>query len=342
MVGSASTISLEGDEYVRRETRDDASAGADAFGLDLEFRERVAPAFRFLHDRYWRIEVSGVHNVPKSGPALLVANHSGALPFDGAMICTSADSSGRVVRFLYDRFVEALGPVAAFYRKVGGAPATRQNAIQLLQAGESVLIFPEGVPGVAKPFSERYHLQTFSPGFARLALALDVPVVPVAVVGAEEIYPLVGRAEGVGRILGAPYVPITPFFPVLGTPRRAAAAHQVVDPLRQAAAAPPGRERSPVAARTHRGRRRAAAGPGHGRALEAPPPLGLLRMREAADTARTYLRIGGEVFPVYGDTLRGFSPMAADVGGASRFVYESLDELYFALVNLWVARAGDS
>jgi 1-acyl-sn-glycerol-3-phosphate acyltransferase len=216
VIGTASTISLEGDERVTRETRDDASAGADPFGLDLEFRERVAPAFRFLHDRYWRIEVSGAHNVPKSGPALLVANHSGALPFDGAMICTSADQSGRIVRFLYDRFVEALGPVAAFYRKVGGAPATRQNAIQLLQAGESVLIFPEGVPGVAKPFSERYRLQTFSPGFARLALALDVPVVPVAVIGAEEIYPLVGRAEGVGRILGAPYVPITPFFPVLG------------------------------------------------------------------------------------------------------------------------------
>lgn len=216
MIGNATTISLEGDERVEREPRDDASAGDDPFGLDREFRERVAPAFRFLHDRYWRIDVSGAHNIPKSGPALLVANHSGALPFDGAMICTSADHSGRVVRFLYDRFVEALGPVAAFYRKVGGAPATRQNAIQLLQAGESVLIFPEGVPGVAKPFSERYHLQTFSPGFARLALALDVPVVPVAVVGAEEIYPLVGRAEGVGRILGAPYVPITPFFPVLG------------------------------------------------------------------------------------------------------------------------------
>src|SRR5207247_7585091 len=113
-------------------------------------------------------------------------------------------------------FVENMGAVATFYRKVGGAVATRENALALLQAGELVLLFPEGVPGVAKTFAERYRLQQFSSGFVRLATALDVPVVPVAVVGAEEIYPVVGRAEGGGRFLGVPYVPVTPFFPLLG------------------------------------------------------------------------------------------------------------------------------
>jgi 1-acyl-sn-glycerol-3-phosphate acyltransferase len=191
--------------------------GDDPFGLDLAFRERVAPIFRFLYERYWRVEAMGLHNVPASGPLLFVSNHSGALPFDGAMICTALHlHDRRVARFLYDRFVANVAPVDTFYRRVGGVPAARESALDLLKRNEQVVIFPEGVSGVAKPFSDRYRLRSFSPGFARLALALDVPVVPVAVVGAEEIYPLVGRAEGMGKLLGMPYVPITPFFPVLG------------------------------------------------------------------------------------------------------------------------------
>ncbi len=189
----------------------------DPFGLDLRFRERVVPAFKFLFSRYWRVEAMGLHNIPADGPLLFVSNHSGALPFDGAMICTALHlHDRRVARFLYDRFVTNVGPVDTFYRRVGGVPAARENALELLKRGENVVIFPEGVSGVAKPFSDRYRLRAFSPGFARLALALDVPVIPVAVIGAEEIYPLVGRAEGVGKLFGMPYVPITPFFPVLG------------------------------------------------------------------------------------------------------------------------------
>lgn len=196
---------------------DETRATSDGFGLDHAFRARVIPVFRFLFERYWRVEASGLHNIPASGPALFVSNHSGALPFDGAMIATALHlHDNRIARFLYDRFVANVAPVDTFYRRVGGVPASRENALDLLKRGEQVVIFPEGVSGVAKPFSDRYRLRSFSPGFARLALALDVPVVPVAVVGAEEIYPLVGRAEGVGKLLGMPYVPITPFFPILG------------------------------------------------------------------------------------------------------------------------------
>lgn len=193
------------------------AAAEDAFGLDPEFRDTISPIFRFLHDRYWRVEVRGAENVPRGGPVVFIANHSGALPFDGAMIVTAVNEHcGRTLRFLYDRFVTGMGPVDSFYRKVGGVPATKENAVALLEAGDPLLLFPEGVSGVAKTFSERYRLRPFSPGFARIALALDVPIVPVAVVGAEEIYPMVGRAEGLGKVIGAPYLPITPFFPVLG------------------------------------------------------------------------------------------------------------------------------
>ena len=185
--------------------------------FDPAFRDKVRPAFQFLHDTYWRVETTGAHLLPERGPAILVSNHSGAVPFDGAMIVTALKLQRDVtVRFLYDPFVDNLSPVASFYRKVGGIPATRQNAIAALEAGEVLLVFPEGVPGVAKPFTDRYRLRSFNPGFARLALSLNVPIVPIAVVGAEEIYPLVARAEGIGKMLGMPYVPITPFFPMLG------------------------------------------------------------------------------------------------------------------------------
>ncbi|HJQ83802.1 MAG TPA: 1-acyl-sn-glycerol-3-phosphate acyltransferase [Candidatus Binatia bacterium] len=212
---AAPTITLDvGAESVPRQIPEPSD---DPFGLDPALRERVLPAVRFLHDRYWRVEVTGAHHLPESGAALVVSNHSGALPFDGAMIVTAVElARQRTLRFLYDRFVEQIAPVASFYNKVGGAVATRENAVRLLQMGELLLVFPEGVSGVAKPFGDRYRLRPFSPGFARLALALDLPVVPVAVVGAEEIYPLVGRAEGVGKMLGMPYVPVTPFFPLLG------------------------------------------------------------------------------------------------------------------------------
>src|SRR5713226_10464273 len=138
---------------------------ADPFGLDPELRQRVLPAVRFLHDRYWRVDVAGIQHVPARGPVLLVANHSGAVPFDGAMIVTAVElRRQRMLRFLYDRFVENLAPVATFYDKMGGAVATRENAVALLKAGELLLVFPEGVPGVAKSFSDRYRLRSFSPG----------------------------------------------------------------------------------------------------------------------------------------------------------------------------------
>jgi 1-acyl-sn-glycerol-3-phosphate acyltransferase len=133
------------------------------------------------------------------------------------MICTALDKyRSIVVRYLYDRFVQGVSLVDDFYRRTGGAVANRRNAEMLLEQAAHLLIFPEGVPGVAKTFTDRYRLRQFNPGFARLAMAMDVPIVPIAVVGAEEIYPMVGRAEAVGKSLGVPYLPITPFFPLFG------------------------------------------------------------------------------------------------------------------------------
>src|SRR5262245_34548054 len=200
----------------------------------------MLPAVRFLFERYWRVEVSGARHVPADGPALLVANHSGALPFDGVMIVTAVEMfCGRTVRFLYDRFVENIPPVASFYRKVGGAVASRENAVKLLDAGELVLIFPEGVSGVAKSFGDRYRLRPFGPGFARLAIATDAPVVPLAAVGGEEVYPVGGRGGGCVKRLGVPFLPIKAFLPLPGPLGEVALAAEWFLALRKSHGVPP-------------------------------------------------------------------------------------------------------
>jgi len=191
---------------------------SDEFGLDPEFRARAMPLFRVLYEKYWRVDARGARHVPKSGPVILVSNHSGALPFDATMIACALEEARypRPPRFLYDRFVENLPWIPSFYKKAGGVVASHENAARLLEKEELIGLFPEGVSGLSKLYSERYVLQPFSGGFIRLALRFGAPIVPVAVVGAEEIYPLVGRLKGLGKLMGAPYLPVTPFFPLLG------------------------------------------------------------------------------------------------------------------------------
>lgn len=196
-----------------------AGAGED-YGLDGVFRERTAPLFRFLFEKYWRVGVTGLENVPETGGAILIGNHSGGLPFDATMVAYAlSECAGgplRIVRPLYDRFVEGLGPVRDMYRKLGAVPARYAVADELLERGELPLIFPEGMFGVAKLYEDRYQVGSFSTSAARLSCRHRVPIIPFAVVGAEEIYPMIGRSSVLGKLLGAPYVPITPFFPTLG------------------------------------------------------------------------------------------------------------------------------
>jgi len=219
VVGKRKVAAEASPRLVRRRTSARGGRPApDEFGLDPEFRARALPLFRLLYEKYWRVEARGARNVPRSGPVILVANHSGALPFDATMITCALEEARhpRAARFLYDRFVDDLPWVPDFYRKAGGVVASRENAARLLAKGELVGLFPEGVSGLSKLYSERYVLQPFSGGCVRLALRFGAPLVPVAVVGAEEIYPLVGRLKAIGQMLGAPYLPVTPFFPLLG------------------------------------------------------------------------------------------------------------------------------
>ncbi len=191
----------------------------DEFGFDVEVTETfLLTALRPLAENWFRIEVRGIDNIPASGGALVVSNHSGTIPIDGLM-------TGLVVHDHADRFLRALAAdlvfrlpfVGTLARKGGATLASNEDAERMLSRGELVGVWPEGFKGIGKPFSERYKLQRFGRGgFVSAALRTRVPIVPCSVVGAEEIYPLVGNLPSVARLLGMPYIPITPFFPWLG------------------------------------------------------------------------------------------------------------------------------
>jgi 1-acyl-sn-glycerol-3-phosphate acyltransferase len=197
------------------------SGRADDFGLDPAFERLVEPLFAFLYRRWWRVETRGLENVPASGPALVVANHSGAMfPYDGAMLKMALrleHPAARELRPLVDDFVFEVPLLASLMARVGGVRASPENAQRLLRRGEVVSVFPEGLRGMRKKFTDRYRLQRFGRGgFVSLALRTATPIVPVAVIGGEEIHPLLGTWEWPAKLLGLPYFPVTPTFPWLG------------------------------------------------------------------------------------------------------------------------------
>ncbi len=191
----------------------------DEFGFDQEVTERFfLAAIRPIAQKWFRVEVRGVENIPVEGGALVVSNHSGTVPVDGLVTgVTIHDHTGRHLRALGADLVFRLPVVSEIARKSGATLACAEDAERMLSSGELVGVWPEGFKGIGKPYSERYKLQRFGRGgFVAAAIRTGVPVVPCSVVGAEEIYPLVGNLPSLARLIGAPYIPITPFFPLLG------------------------------------------------------------------------------------------------------------------------------
>lgn len=178
----------------------------------------------FYYDKWFRVEWEGLENIPRTGGALLVANHAGAIPADAPMLMHGIEQElGRPVYGLADNWFRTIPVVGTGWSRTGGVPAHRDNAHRILQDhGQLALVFPEGTKGPSKLVSERYQLRRFGRGgFVETAMRAGVPVVPVAVVGAEEAMPILYRVKGAARLLHAPYFPITVnhlvFGPVLGT-----------------------------------------------------------------------------------------------------------------------------
>jgi 1-acyl-sn-glycerol-3-phosphate acyltransferase len=193
----------------------------DEFGYDAELTDQVLMSLvRPLFEKYFRVEVKGIENIPAEGGALVVSNHSGTLPIDALMTQVAVHDhhpAGRHLRLLAADLVFVLPLVNELARKAGHTLACAEDAQALLERGEVVGVMPEGFKGLGKPFAERYKLQRFGRGgFVATALKTGVPIVPCSVVGAEEIYPMIGNSRTLARILGVPYFPLTPTFPWLG------------------------------------------------------------------------------------------------------------------------------
>ena len=218
LLSSAAQFVARQIELSGRHSRGDVET--DDFGFDVEWTESLLPLFRFLYDHYWRVRTTGMENVPGEGRALLVSNHAGVLPFDGAMIRTgilAEHAEPRHARALIMDAFFGVPFISWFLRRTGNTLAHPDDAERLLERDELVLVFPEGVKGTGKPYGERYRLRRFGRGgFAQIALRTRAPIIPVSVVGSEEIYPMLANLRGVAKLIGMPYFPITPQFPLLG------------------------------------------------------------------------------------------------------------------------------
>jgi 1-acyl-sn-glycerol-3-phosphate acyltransferase len=185
--------------------------GVDPFGFNLDYSLSALAPFFWLYRHYHRVETFGIEKVPK-GRVLLISNHSGQLPMDGAMIGVAllleADPP-RAIRSMVEKWVPSLPYVSTFMARVGQIVGTPENCRRLLEADEAILVFPEGVRGLGKLWPQRYQLQDFGLGFMRLALETDTPIVPIAVVGAEEQSPALVDVKPVAKLLGFPSFPLT-------------------------------------------------------------------------------------------------------------------------------------
>ena len=191
--------------------------GYDQFGFEPEYVKQVIHIIAFLYYIYFRVEVEGIENVPE-GKVLLVANHSGQIPLDAMMVGAAMfleNKKPRVIRSMIERWVPTLPFVSTFMSRVGQVVGTPANCTRLLDKGDAILVFPEGVAGISKTFWHRYKLQNFGRGFMKLAISNETPIVPIAIIGAEEQAPSLYNFKSIAKKLGLPALPITPTFPLI-------------------------------------------------------------------------------------------------------------------------------
>ncbi|MCC7441616.1 MAG: acyltransferase family protein [Bdellovibrionales bacterium] len=194
------------------------SAGFDPWGLQPEYAKVVVAAVEWLYRHYFRVETAGTGHIPQ-GRVLIIANHGGQVPVDGMLLGLSLlldTQPPRIGRAMVERWSPTIPFVGTFFSRIGQVVGDPQNARDLLNNDECVLVFPEGTRGSGKLFPSRYQLQRFGTGFVRLALETKTPIVPAAIIGCEEMYPGIYHIEALAKLLKTPYFPVTPFFPLLG------------------------------------------------------------------------------------------------------------------------------
>jgi 1-acyl-sn-glycerol-3-phosphate acyltransferase len=215
---SARGLEREIEERLRRVPNQLNEYGFDPYGLSLESARRMALPVALVYRHYFRVETFDIDRVPE-GRVLLIANHAGQLPFDGAMLSMAMlldAEPPRICRPMGEYFIPRLPWMGVAMVRMGAMVGTPENCVHMLENEECVLAFPEGARGMNKPYRERYRLQRMGLGFLRLALETATPIVPVAIVGSDDQQPGLANLTRVGRMLGLPSFPITVTFPLLG------------------------------------------------------------------------------------------------------------------------------
>ncbi len=203
-----------------KQLRPEKSGIGEEFGFDPKYQRFLEPFIQFFYRFFWRVEIDGIENIPNDERAVLVANHAGIFPYDSLMVRAALQREHPQKRniwplvedFIY--YAPFLGTIAS---RLGMVRACQENAQRLLAEDELVLVFPEGIKGIEKPYSKRYDLQRFGRGgFIKLCLLADSPVIPVSIIGSEETHPILANLRSVAKLFKLPYFPITPTFPAAG------------------------------------------------------------------------------------------------------------------------------
>ncbi len=197
--------------------------GVDPFGVSREHLRQIMTAFGWFYRRYFRVRAHGLDNVPARGRAMLIGNHSGGVALDGAMVITSLlidKDPPRLAHGMVEKFLAQSPFAAEWCTRCGQLTGLPEHALRLLEDDRLLMVFPEGANGTAKLFPERHSLVKFGTGFMRLALQTKSPIVPFAFLGGGEAIPTVYNSHALGRLVGAPYVPLTPYGVALPLPVR--------------------------------------------------------------------------------------------------------------------------
>jgi 1-acyl-sn-glycerol-3-phosphate acyltransferase len=206
-------LTPEIDALIARTPKPVGSFGYDPWGYNENTVRLGLALCKLLYDRYFRVTASGLENIPKKGPVLIVGNHSGQLPMDGILVAVALMTNPhapRAARAMVERFFPTVPYIGNLLMGLGAAIGDPHNCAKMLDGGEAIIVFPEGVRGSGKPFRQRYQLQRFGNGFMHLAMHHRTPIVPVGIVGCEETMPSLANIAPLAKLFGVPYVPLVP------------------------------------------------------------------------------------------------------------------------------------
>ena len=204
-------VSKELNQQLDKINKPVGSLGYDPWGFNTDTNRIVMALFSGVYHKYFRVEAKGIESIPDTGPVLIIANHSGQLPIDGTLIAyalANRKKAPRLPRAMIERFFPTVPFLGNFLNQIGAVLGDPDNCAKMLENGEAIVAFPEGIRGSGKLYKDRYQLQRFGNGFVHLAMKHNTPIIPVGVVGCEETIPAIANIKPLAKLLGVPYVPI--------------------------------------------------------------------------------------------------------------------------------------